>query len=185
MATIWTKDDLAAELASVERMLSADLAHATAAALQRQREGWSAEAYVQHLLLSIKPFVRVLEMTPAAVQRRFGLPQHGSRPFAGLVALYTRALASGFRAETVEAVLPAAYRYPPDVTDPHAHLLHAWHDSHARLYQALAAWPETALDQAQVPHPAVGLLTVREMLFFTLHHNRLHHADIRAALGLA
>jgi hypothetical protein len=37
-------------------------------------------------------------------------------------------------------------------------------------------WPETALDRRQMPHPLLGPLTVREMLLFTLYHNR-HHVE--------
>jgi uncharacterized damage-inducible protein DinB len=38
------------------------------------------------------------------------------------------------------------------------------------------AWEEDQLDEAQLPHPIIGKITVREMLFFTIHHN-LRHAS--------
>jgi hypothetical protein len=38
-------------------------------------------------------------------------------------------------------------------------------------------WPEQALDRRSLPHPLLGPLTVREMLYFTLYHNR-HHVEV-------
>lgn len=42
------------------------------------------------------------------------------------------------------------------------------------LTGAVSGWREWPLDRLRLPHPALGRLTVREMLFFTLYHN-LHH----------
>lgn len=36
---------------------------------------------------------------------------------------------------------------------------------------------ESALGRRQLPHPLLGPLTVREMLLFTLYHNR-HHVEV-------
>jgi len=33
-----------------------------------------------------------------------------------------------------------------------------------------------SVDQYQLPHPVLGKLTIREMLFFTIYHN-LRHAS--------
>ncbi len=53
------------------------------------------------------------------------------------------------------------------------------------LISACEQWDETALDQYQVPHPVIGNLTVREMLFFTIHHNLRHASQegIKSALS--
>jgi len=40
---------------------------------------------------------------------------------------------------------------------------------------ALDGWSERALDRLRLPHPALGKLTVREIVLFTLYHN-IHHA---------
>lgn len=41
---------------------------------------------------------------------------------------------------------------------------------------ALEGWSERDLDRIRMPHPILGMLTTREMLFFTLYHNR-HHVE--------
>ena len=40
-------------------------------------------------------------------------------------------------------------------------------------------WSEKKLDRYQAPHPALGKLTIREMLYFTIFHN-VHHARLVA-----
>ena len=42
------------------------------------------------------------------------------------------------------------------------------------LSSAIQGWSEGALDRLRLPHPGMGLLTVREMLFFTIYHNTHH-----------
>jgi hypothetical protein len=37
-------------------------------------------------------------------------------------------------------------------------------------------WSEAELDAYRLPHPLLGRLSVREMMFFTLLHNRHHQA---------
>ncbi len=59
--------------------------------------------------------------------------------------------------------------------------MQTWNESNQRLFDALQNWEEADLDRYQVPHPAIGPITMREMLFFTLHHNSLHWRDIQQA----
>jgi hypothetical protein len=38
----------------------------------------------------------------------------------------------------------------------------------------MTRWPERALDRHLLPHPLMGLLTIREMLAFTVYHTAHH-----------
>ena len=40
--------------------------------------------------------------------------------------------------------------------------------------ERLGNWSEKDLDKYKLPHPLLGKLTVREMLFFTIYHNEHH-----------
>jgi hypothetical protein len=111
----------------------------------------------------------------------FGQPDHPSMPYAELVAQYHRALARGIRAEDYPQVTPVAYRMPEGVTDEKQYLRDTWDDANQRLVAALANWDDANLDTHQLPHPAMGLITVREMLFFTVYHNTLHGNDMQQA----
>ena len=46
----------------------------------------------------------------------------------------------------------------------------------------LRNWRDTDLDKYFLPHPLLGKLTIREMLFFTLYHDRHHVNNVRKLL---
>ncbi len=50
-----------------------------------------------------------------------------------------------------------------------------WNQSSDDLLAAMDRWRDSDLDRLRLPHPLLGKLTVREMLYFTLYHNA-HHA---------
>ena len=62
-------------------------------------------------------------------------------------------------------------------------LIQKWLEVSERLPAALANWNEKALDRHCLPHPVLGKLTVREMLFFTLYHNTHHVNDVERLLA--
>ena len=52
-----------------------------------------------------------------------------------------------------------------------------------RLVRRLDRFSEAELDTLLLPHPLMGKLTLREMLYFTLHHVDQHHAITLRNLG--
>ncbi len=145
-------------------------------------ESWSAANYLKHLILSIKPFAKAMKFPPAQLEKLFGLAERPSGSYAELGAKYQARLADGIRAEDYAPVTPFEYRYPEGMTDEKAYLLETWQESNNRLLTILEQWSEEDLDRHQIPHPAVGLITVREMFFFTIYHNTLHWRDMQQAV---
>lgn len=93
--------------------------------------------------------------------------------------MYLAKLASGLTAgRFTPSPLPAS-----EHTGPRREALLDELDAVAQhLADALSRWSEGALDRFRLPHPALGRLSVREMMFFTLYHN-LHH--VRNVIRLA
>ena len=90
----------------------------------------------------------------------------------------------GMKAEEYERVTPMFYRFPEGTVNARVFLLQSWEDANQRLIAATNGWTESELDTLQMPHPAIGMVTLREMLFFTIYHNTLHWHDIQHAGGL-
>lgn len=144
-------------------------------------DAWSAGDYLKHLILSVKPMARVFELPPDKVGGRFGMADRPSVTYAELGQKYDAGLAAGIRAEMYDKVVPANYNLPPEVTDQtteKTYLIETWQAANERLVAALATWSEDDLDRYMIPHPALSDTTAREILFFTVHHARLHGADI-------
>jgi len=62
---------------------------------------------------------------------------------------------------------------------PREVLIEAFESASAELRAAAAAWGDIALDRHALRHPLSGELTVREMLFFVVVHERHHLKRVR------
>ncbi len=177
-----TKAEIIAHLSETAQMVKADLAGMTP---ERFAHGvapeWSASDYLKHLLLSVKPLVKGLKVPRLVLAGMFGKAKRETMSFAQLVEIYRQRLAEGTRAEDFSDVMPQTFRIPAEVTDEKAYLCELWDKANADLIEALDTWNEQQLDQHVLPHPVLGSITVREMLFFTAYHNRLHGQDIQRA----
>ncbi len=145
---------------------------------------WSAAGYLKHLILSVKPVAKALNLPQDKLREMFGTAEGGSRSYAEIASAYSERLSEGVRAEDYTNVTPDFYRFPDGVTDQKQYLTQTWDESNTRLLNAVEGWDDSALDSLQMPHPAIGMVTVREMLYFTLHHNSLHWNDIQRVGGL-
>lgn len=63
--------------------------------------------------------------------------------------------------------------------------LAALDESLAALLRHLSRWGERALDRLRLPHPGIGMLTVREMAMFTVYHNTHHVLGVARQLAAA
>ena len=134
-------------------------------------EAWSPADNVRHLLKSNRPVLRALSTPKALLLFRFGAGLRPSQSYSEVRERYLGRLAAGV----------TAGRFTPrplgssDQTDEQRRALMASLDQVSEsLTDAASGWREWQLDRFRLPHPALGRLTVREMLFFTLYHN-LHH----------
>ena len=144
-----------------------------------QGESWSASGYLKHLILSNKPFVKGLNLQKEGLAKMFGTASQPSKSFDDMFATYKGRLSEGIKAENFDKVTPTFYRFPEGITDEKTYLVDSWNETHEKLYLALENWEESDLDTLQLPHPAMGNITIREMLYFTIFHNRMHLNDIR------
>ncbi len=136
-------------------------------------EAWSPADNVRHLVKSNRPVVGALKLPRVALLLRFGPTWRPSRSYGDLRATYREALGAGLRAG----------RFAPRALEPaeqnaaeRRRILDQWSTSLVDLAAVLDRWSERALDRLRLPHPGLGLLTVREMIQFTIYHN-VHHAQ--------
>ena len=140
-----------------------------------QGNKWSPAEHVRHLNQSNGPVAAGLGTPKAALLLRFGPAFRSSRPYAEVVRVYRAALDGG---------LKAMGPYVPQVDpgdDPEATrdaLMGKRERIAKRLDERLGRWGETALDRLAVRHPALGKMTVREILCFTLYHNHHHLSSV-------
>lgn len=143
-------------------------------------DAWSPADNVRHLLKSCRPVARALRVPKVLlIVPGRGLALRRSRGYRLMWTTYHAALAGGVKAGRFAPK-------PEAVADPEAgrrELMAKREATAAELHGAIEGWSEWALDRFRLPHPALGQLTVREMLFFTLDHNEHHVHNVARRLG--
>lgn len=142
-----------------------------------QGEKWSPAEQVRHLTKSVRPVAKALHMPRIALALLFGYRRAASRSFTEVEAFYQSKLKTGV---TAGRFAPSSQPAPIDPRARRAEIMQHWQEAHRQLLQTITTWPEAALDRYRLPHPALGKLTLREMLFFTLYHNAHHVRQIHA-----
>lgn len=133
---------------------------------------WSASEHIRHLTRAMTPLLPVLRVPRVALRLAFGSATQASRTIEVIGAQYSAALKAG---GTAGRFTPPPDNHPRDqvrrdkIMDTHSETLRG-------LTQAMERWTEVQLDTYQLPHPLLGRMTVREMMLFTLLHNRHHVA---------
>jgi hypothetical protein len=173
------RDEIMQALESVERRVGAFFESLTDDEfVLRAGAAWTPAQHLAHLNTSVSAVARGLALPRWLLRLRFGRGRAPSRSYAEMRQHYQVQLARGGAAsgkflpvrEEVASGQIGGYRTA---------LLARWARVNTRLRTALADWSEGELDQIRLPHPLLGKLTTREMLFFTLYHNQ-HHIDSAA-----
>ena len=135
---------------------------------------WSVGDTAQHLYLSARPVMRVLS-SPREIFVQWGDAEGPSRSYEILTKLYPRVL------QTTGIKAPASFSpRPEDVPADKTAMLTRLTDIYRALADQLTAFSDGELDRYQMPHPALGMLSVREMILFMGVHTRHHIAVLQA-----
>ena len=135
---------------------------------------WSPAEHALHLQKSSAPLVVGLKLPAWLLRARFGRPSLPSRPFAKLRADYRQKLDAGGQAGRYA---PERERTPNHGDVRRDQIMQHWSLTNRRLISVLDRWDETKLEAVQLPHPLLGMLTVREMIAFTVYHTA-HHLNL-------
>ena len=135
--------------------------------INTQKDGkWSILGEFSHVILSVKPLVSALKL-PKMAFMAFGKPNRPSRTFEELAKRYHEKLDAG-------GVAPKQF-LPKEDLESKEELLKVWSELTEKYLSGIEShWKEANLDKHLAPHPLLGKVTVREMLFFTVYHSNYH-----------
>jgi len=136
-----------------------------------QGPAWSPADHIRHLTKSATPLVQALGLPRWLLRLRFGRPAAPSRSYDTMTTLYLARLAGGAGAGRFA---PSPEGRPADPVARRQEIINRWTRATVGLQQAISRWPDAELDRHQLPHPVLGLLTIREMLCFTVYHTSHH-----------
>ena len=128
---------------------------------------WNFEEQVVHLTKCIKPLSLGLRLPVVVFRWKFGKPNRRVRTFDEVVEKYLAKLPT-----LVGAYSDFAPRKEAPVSKDVA--LSKYQEESEKLCKAIETWDEWQLDNFLLPHPLLGKVMVREMLYFTIYHTRHH-----------
>ncbi len=130
---------------------------------------WTPAQQLEHILRAVRPVAMALLVPKWFLRWRFGKPNRPARDYDGLVQRYEEKLSAGGRA--------SGRFVPPTVpANEVEHIAVSLRSTVDDLSRRVNTWTEKDLDTVLMPHPLLGKLTAREMLFFTIYHVQHHHA---------
>ncbi len=130
---------------------------------------WTAGQQLEHIHRSVKPLVLALRLPTFALRLAFGTANRPSRDYDALVAKYHAKLNAGGAASGRFVPPPVAYSDRERLRQETLATVQA-------VCKALDSFTEEDLERYILPHPLLGKLTIREMMYFTAYHVDHHEA---------
>lgn len=133
----------------------------------QNEDSWSPGQHLEHLRMSIRPIAVMISLPPFVLRMIFGTIKRKPNSYEELVARYVAKLDAGGKA-------PKAF-IPRDVEmDIFPIISSKIMRDIDRICQRMHHLSEDELDSIVMPHPLLGRVTIREMLYFTMYHVQHH-----------
>lgn len=131
---------------------------------------WSVGQNLDHLIRSLSPVNQALILPSFMLRILFGKPNRAGRSYQKLVDRYHQKLSAGGKA--TGRFIPAAISW-----EQKDKRIRDFNVQINRMIKRIESWSEEQLDQYLLPHPLLGKITLREMLFFSAYHIQ-HHLNV-------
>jgi hypothetical protein len=135
-----------------------------------KNDKWSGGQQLEHIYLSVKPVTLAFRFPKFLMNLIWGKSNRVGRNYDALIQRYHDKLAFGGRASgpfvPKKVDLAKGQKLTSNLTK-----------QVAQLCLSIEKFSEEDLDLYILPHPLLGKLTLREMLFFTIYHVK-HHENL-------
>lgn len=130
---------------------------------------WNAGQQLSHIVKSVAAVQRAFELPKSVLEDRFGTTTRKNRTYEEVVANYLRVLK-----QNPDYVLLDKFTPSTITTTEKAIVLKRLQTLIKALINDMDRYSEIALNTFILPHPVMGNLTLREVLYFTAYHV-IHH----------
>jgi len=141
-----------------------------------QPDKWTAGQQLEHIYRSVAPVKLAFSLPKFISPLLFGKANRASKNYEDLVSKYQGKLAAGGKAPAPFIPKPVAFNTQNQLKDKLLRTINA-------LNRSVNKYAESELDLYILPHPLLGKLTLREMLYFTMYHVEHHHKAVSQSLN--
>lgn len=136
---------------------------------------WTPGQQLEHIIMSVKPVNQALGLPGFALKFLFGKANRLSRTYEALVEKYQDKLKIGGKApdQFAPSLIHVAQRNEK---------IKQLEKLTVSLNRRVATFSEKQLERFILPHPLLGKLTLREMMYFTIYHAEHHKKQVVANL---
>src|ERR1041385_6187100 len=168
-----SKDEIISELGESFQSLSAVASSAEDNQFNLSKENkWTPAENVQHIVNATRMTYLAFTLPKFLHVLLYGKPGRTSHGYSKIVDNYQKKLEAGARASGV--YIPKRANYRKEI------LTGKLNAEGEKLVQAIMnKWSDEQLDHYQIAHPILGLLTIRELAYFTIYHNGHHRTTIQ------
>ena len=138
--------------------------------IQSKNGKWSPGQQLDHICRSVQPLALGFSLPKWLIKMIFGKSNRQGRSYDELVSKYEQKLQEGGRASG--RFIPKEIK----VAD-RKKLARSLKKNIQSLTRSIQKFTEADLENTVLPHPLLGKLTIREMLYFTIHHVE-HHLNL-------
>lgn len=132
---------------------------------------WTAGQQLDHIIKSVAPVNLAFALPAFGLRLSFGKANRPSRTYDQLVEKYLGKLNQGGRA-------PGRFVPTAISVNQRAVLINKLEKLVASLSARIEGFSEEQLDALLLPHPLLGKLTLREMIYFTIYHAGHHEKQV-------
>ena len=132
---------------------------------------WTAGQQLDHIIKSVAPVNQAFMLPGFMLKLSFGKANRPSRTYDQLVEKYQGKLKEGGRA-------PGRFVPASISVSERAALISKLEKLVASLSARVEGFSEKQLDLLILPHPLLGKLTLREMIYFTIYHAGHHEKQV-------
>lgn len=168
------KEDIISELTKNHQAFITKIKNLSEEDFQKKpAEKWTSGQQLEHIIKSVKPVDMAFGLPMFVLKMKFGLANRPSKSYENLVAKYLKVLE-----DNKDYVLPERFAPEEIPFSSKDKKLKKLNKLIAKLCSRLARFTKEDLDSYILPHPVMGKLTLREMLYFTIYHVQHHDRQI-------
>ncbi len=135
-----------------------------------RNQKWTPGQQLEHIRRSVQPLAQGFKLPKWLIKIIFGRSNRSGKTYEELIKKYHLKLKDGGRA--------SGRFIPKEVTVPEKNkIIHTLESDLLSLTKNLNKFSEIEIDEIVLPHPLLGKLTIREMMYFTIYHVE-HHMNL-------
>jgi len=138
---------------------------------------WTTAHHIYHLIKSTRAVSKGMKMPKVGLRTMFGKNNRQERTYNETYEKYIGVLGTGVKASS-------DFSAEPGRSFEKVALIERFEGELDDMKTALKKWNEKSLSEYVMPHPALGKMTVRELIYFTIFHTQHHLQTLEEKYGV-